>query len=77
MRPLGYEQPGTLTQGYYPRVDLGHQRGTSSQRIVAPAKHALQTNGPKTDFVASVSGTTMGGCDDLFSLPVTYFPVLL
>ena len=73
MKPLGYDQQETLTQGYYPRVDSLAINAAPRRKGVAPAKYTLQqTNGSKTDFVAGVSGTTMGGRDGLFSLKVTY-----
>ena len=78
MRPLGYDQPETLTQGYDPPVDSVAINAAPRRRVVAPAKYtSQQTNGPKNDFVAGVSGTTMGGRDGLFSLALTYFLVLL
>ena len=78
MRPLGYDQPETLTQGYDPPVDSVAINAAPRRRVVAPAKYTLQlTNGPKADFVPGVSGTTMGGRDGLLSLTVTLFLVLL
>ena len=64
--PLCYDQPDTLIQGY-PRVRSMAINAARRRRVVDPARCTLQqTNGPKTDFVAGVSGTTMGGRDGLF-----------
>ena len=61
-----------------PRLFSDSQRGTSSQRVDAPANYELQqTNGSITHFAAGVSGTTLGEWDGLFFLLVTYFLVLL
>ena len=78
-RPLGYDQPETLTQGYYPRIDSMAINAAPRRReqLLRQNTHCKQTNGPKTAFVAGVSGTTMGGRDGLFSLNVTYIIVLL
>ena len=77
MRNLGRDHPETFTQGYNTRVDsvainaaprrieqfLGQDTHNNKQTY-----HKLNVS--KTDFVAGVSATTMGGRDSQFSSTV-------
>ena len=76
-RNLGHDRPETFTQGYNPRDDSAAINAAPRPReqfLGQDTHNNKQTyhklNVSKTDFVAGVSATTMGGRDSQFSSTV-------
>ena len=55
MRPRCCDQPETLTQSYYPRIDSIAINAVPRHREVAPVNKHCRTNKQKTDVVVGVT----------------------